>query len=99
MQEMRMQDQYIEKMITGAKITTICKGRRDYTLDKIRIKGDTTELEAEIIMLSIVKFGSLDTVDAFKDGYSSTKELKSALEAIYGPILYDDEMTIVYFSE
>ncbi|MBC7114299.1 MAG: hypothetical protein PWR13_759 [Archaeoglobi archaeon] len=93
-------EEFIEAIITGNKITTIRKGRRVYPVGSVveLVSKNETFARARIDKVEIKKVRELTDEDALRDGFSSRMELLKELKKIYGSISSEDEVTIVHFT-
>jgi|Deesub1362B_J571_1020462.scaffolds.fasta_scaffold00262_34 hypothetical protein len=93
-------EEFVEAIIRGNKITTIRKGRRSYPVGGIVELAVRNEAfaRAKIEKVEFKRIGELTDEDAIRDGFASKIELVKELKKIYGKISEADEVTIVHFT-
>jgi len=93
-------EEFVEAIIRGNKITTIRKGRRVYPVGSIveLVAKKEKFARARIEKVEVKKVRELTDEDALRDGFSSKIELIKELRKIYGSISSEDEVTIVHFT-
>ncbi len=89
---------FIEKMLSGEKISTIRLGRVKPKYKEMIVHGGGRPV-AKILITSITykKVKELNDCDARKDGFKDKKELLNELKKVYGEISPEDTVTIIEF--
>lgn len=90
--------EYAEKILEGAKTTTIRLGRVRTRYDEIIIhSGGRPIAKAVITSVRYKRVRDLTDEDARKDGFGSREELIEALRKAYGDVGPDSMVTIIEF--
>ena len=94
-------EEFVEAIIRGNKITTIRMGRRSYypvgSVVELAVKNESFA-KARIEKVEYKRIRDLTDEDALRDGFASKIELIKELRKIYGKVNADDEVTIVHFT-
>ena len=96
--EIAFKDEYLDLILRGQKSSTIRLGRRDYPSGTALLTSSHNCLRARILRCRALRVYDLTDQDAIRDGFSSLKDLLSALEEIYGSLDRGAEMTVVEFA-
>jgi len=99
MTRIALKKEYLMPVLSRKKISTIRWGRREYALgdtDNWLVCGES-EIAINITKLCFTTVACLTDEDAINDGFDCLQELFDALFAIYPQMLFDDDVTIVYF--
>jgi ASC-1-like (ASCH) protein len=95
--EIELDPKHIKKVVRREKSTTIRLGHRDYKKGPAILNSKGTYVPIYINELNHTKRSQLSKDDAIRDGFSSVRELQSALEKYYPQIKKDSPVTIVKF--
>jgi len=97
MEIIKINSEYYKPVLSGKKVTTIHKGKKDYELGSALLAFDKKDIEVYITAIMYTFYYLLKNHHAIEDGFSSLEDLKETLLNIYPDIQNNDYVTIVYF--
>jgi hypothetical protein len=89
--------QFLPLVRSGAKRSTIRKGRRPWAVGTAILSSKADEQKIYITDVRFTNVASLTAIDAAKDGFETLGELLAALQGFYPELSFSDEITIASF--
>ncbi len=99
MERINFDEEFVEPIISGRKITTVRRGIKSYPVGRVveLTAGGSTFALARVKKVVVKRIKELNDEDARKDGFDSKDELLSALKKIYGDVKDNEFVTVVHF--
>ncbi|WP_290596813.1 MULTISPECIES: ASCH domain-containing protein [unclassified Archaeoglobus] len=99
MEKINFDAEFVDRIISGEKITTVRRGIKSYPVGRIvelTANGERFAL-AKVKKVVIKRLKELTEEDARRDGFESRDALLSTLKRIYGEIKDEEFVTVVHF--
>ncbi|GAB6147652.1 ASCH domain-containing protein [Stetteria hydrogenophila] len=92
-----MKGVYVDKLLEGAKTTTVRLGVFKPKYSEVIIHGHGRPVaKARIVKVEYKRVSELTDEDARRDGFQSVEEMIEALRRVYGDVKSDDVVTILH---